>query len=99
METRTCYAGAIEALSSYLYDPTSKSRIEFDKWGEVLKVEKLGKYSAELVDKLDSLYKKHGKAIEVEKSELETVYLLWEGLRSFQSSSRIVGKTLYSKLK
>ncbi len=99
MKKIPCYAGAIQALSSYLYDPVSKSVIEFDEYGGVSKVEKIWMHPTQLFNDLDAMYRKHGKPRSIEEDKLKNLYQEFEKLEISKRTVNGLAKKLFSEIK
>ena len=63
----TCYAGQIEAMMNYLYNPNSKKAIRYDN-DEIAFTEEV------LHPALANVYKRMGNPIEIEESSFNEVY-------------------------
>jgi hypothetical protein len=91
----TCYTGPMEALSTYIYNPASKSIIRFDDLNRVMYTEK---FSEENATNFEQDYKKTRKEVEIDETELNTLCTAFNNLRESENELNRLSRSLISKL-
>lgn len=94
----TCYTGPMEALSTYLYNPVSKSRIRFDDYGEIINIENMQEFPKQALENLEKVYKNKAKEVEIDETEFNTLCTAFKKLQDSKDRVKKLSRSLVSKL-